>query len=614
MSKKRRNGHSESNGHNENGNGHNENGNGHNEILTENPSKYDQYNNTSKTEVRRQIKLIANSEEQREAIRLIKENQITFIHGLAGTGKAQPLDSIVYTPDGPRKMGDLKVGDSVCTPNGGISKVSGIFPQGKKMIYRICFADGDFVDSCAEHLWQIYDNRWGSKKNKKDWSEKPRIMDTMWIRSNMFEKGGRSRFKIAVPKEVLFTKREVKIDPYLLGVILGDGCTSRNKVVISTADEEICDNIRKVLLDGYQLIKPPSQKYEYCIKRIKTIRKENDYVALLKEYGLMGKTSEHKHIPDEYKYNTKEIRLSIIQGIMDTDGYISDGRAEISITSEKMAHDIKEIISSLGGVCSVKTRTSWYTYKGEKKIGMPVYRCYIKHNNPEELFKLTRKKRLAVKRTTYPVRRVIRDIVQIGEQEAQCILIDSNEHLYLTNNCVITHNTYLSVMYGLRELLFGNYDKLIFTRPCVEANGERLGMLPGGYDDKIAPYMIPIFDIIADKIPLKSLKKLMEDGKIKTLPLAYLRGVTFNNSYVVADEAQNTNPQQMRLLLTRIGKDSKMVITGDLSQTDITGRNGLRDAIDKLVGIKDISSIELTEKSMARNALITLIEEKYSQI
>ena len=204
-------------------------------------------------------------------------------------------------------------------------------------------------------------------------------------------------------------------------------------------------------------------------------------------------------------------------------------------------------------------------------------------------------------------------LIAIGEEQRQAIQLIKQNQIVFIYGIPGTGKTYIPVIYGLRELLFGKYDKLVFTRPCVEANGEKLGMLPGGYDDKIAPYMIPIFDIIGDKMPLRDLRKFMDEGRIKTLPLAYLRGITFNNSFVVADESQNTTPQQMRLLLTRLGKDSKIVITGDLNQTDIPGRNGLKDAIERLTGISEIASIEFTEKSMVRNPIIPFIEEKYSQ-
>lgn len=204
-------------------------------------------------------------------------------------------------------------------------------------------------------------------------------------------------------------------------------------------------------------------------------------------------------------------------------------------------------------------------------------------------------------------------LVALNQEQREVIRAIKENQIIFIHGLAGTGKTHLSVIYGLRELLFDKYDKLVFTRPCVEANGEKIGFLPGGYDDKIAPYMIPIFDIIGDKMSIKDMKRLIEEGRIKTLPFAYLRGVTFNKSFVVADEAQNTNPQQMRLLLSRIGKDSKIVITGDLSQSDISGKNGMRDAIERLTGISELAIIELTEQSMIRNPIITIIEGKYSE-
>lgn len=172
--------------------------------------------------------------------------------------------------------------------------------------------------------------------------------------------------------------------------------------------------------------------------------------------------------------------------------------------------------------------------------------------------------------------------------------------------------SHIAMAYGIIGLLRGDYSKLILTRPYIEA-GEKLGFLPGSFDDKIAPFMLPLYDIMSKYLTNKQITDLTKDKKIVILPLAYMRGVTFNNSYVVADEMQNSTPQQVRLLLTRLGENSKIVLTGDTNQSDlhITGKNGLEDAIQRLKNIDYVGFVEMLYESNIRDPLVSQIDEKY---
>ena len=174
--------------------------------------------------------------------------------------------------------------------------------------------------------------------------------------------------------------------------------------------------------------------------------------------------------------------------------------------------------------------------------------------------------------------------------------------------------TRLSVLQGLKDFESGKYNKLIFTRPCVEANGENLGFLPGDLNEKIHPYMIPIFDFLLEYIDSRQIEYYMDENKIMTLPLAFQRGTTFSNSYVVLDEAQNTTVEQVRMFLTRIGdSDCKIVLTGDTHQTDIRGQNGLSDAITRLGGIPGVGIIQFTDEDVQRHPIVIEIEKKYME-
>lgn len=181
--------------------------------------------------------------------------------------------------------------------------------------------------------------------------------------------------------------------------------------------------------------------------------------------------------------------------------------------------------------------------------------------------------------------------------------------------------TYLAVGYGLQALLRHDFEQLIFTRPVVEAGGEKLGFLPGNMYEKIDPYMIPIWETLSKLLPQGTLNHLMPKSNgngngdttspIRVLPLAYMRGVTFENSFIICDEMQNSTPEQMRMVLTRLGEKSTMVLCGDVCQTDIRSINGLFDAFEKLQGIEGIGFVSLTQKAIMRHPIIQQIENRY---
>jgi phosphate starvation-inducible protein PhoH and related proteins len=173
--------------------------------------------------------------------------------------------------------------------------------------------------------------------------------------------------------------------------------------------------------------------------------------------------------------------------------------------------------------------------------------------------------------------------------------------------------TMLSVVSGLKGFIAEKYDRMIFTRPCVEANGENLGFLPGDLNEKIHPYMYPIFDFLSDYLTIKQIETYVKNQCFLTLPLAFQRGMTFRDAFVLLDEAQNTTPEQVRMFLTRIGENCKVVITGDPLQTDIKSKNGLVDACERLRGIDSLGIIQLSHEDIVRNPIVRQIEERYSE-
>jgi len=175
-----------------------------------------------------------------------------------------------------------------------------------------------------------------------------------------------------------------------------------------------------------------------------------------------------------------------------------------------------------------------------------------------------------------------------------------------------TGKTYISVALAVRALKNKQVKKIIITRPAVEA-GENLGFLPGDLKEKIDPYLRPIYDALNDMIPFEKLRYYMEREIIEIAPLAYMRGRTLNNAFILLDEAQNTTPMQMKMFLTRMGPDSKMIVTGDASQIDLPSKqsSGLKEAIRILRDVRGIGIMELNEKDVVRHRLVRDIIEAY---
>lgn len=177
-----------------------------------------------------------------------------------------------------------------------------------------------------------------------------------------------------------------------------------------------------------------------------------------------------------------------------------------------------------------------------------------------------------------------------------------------------TGKTFLAVVVAVQELLANKFEKLILTRPAVEA-GERLGFLPGDLQQKVNPYLRPLYDAINEFIDPEKVPSLMEKGVIEVAPLAYMRGRTLNNAFVIIDEAQNTTPSQMKMVLTRLGFRSRMVVTGDMTQTDLPSNqdSGLRTALHILKHVEGIAFTEFSQKDVVRHPLVQRIVSAYEQ-
>ena len=175
-----------------------------------------------------------------------------------------------------------------------------------------------------------------------------------------------------------------------------------------------------------------------------------------------------------------------------------------------------------------------------------------------------------------------------------------------------TGKTYLAVAQAVSQLITGSVDRLILSRPAVEA-GERLGFLPGDMKEKVDPYLRPLYDALYDTLPAEQVERRIASGEIEIAPLAFMRGRTLADAFVILDEAQNTTPQQMKMFLTRFGMHSRMVICGDPRQVDLPepGRSGLADAVERLEGVEGISVVRFSTADVVRHPIVGRIVEAY---
>ncbi|HVF90143.1 MAG TPA: PhoH family protein [Blastocatellia bacterium] len=367
-------------------------------------------------------------------------------------GRAQPLDSLLLTPTGWRKMGEIKAGDFVIGSDGKPSEVLGVFPQGKKQVYRVAMTDGSSAVTCAEHLWQV--RTMEDKRRDKS----PRVLQTREMIGN-FRRNHQYRYELPLlSAPVEFPYQPVPVEPYSLGLLLGDGCISdKASPSFATADAELVTSLESGLA-GMELKFHRKSAFDYVItnplagkggNRLEVIR--NPLRQALRGLELAGTVSATKFIPEAYLYNSAEVRLALLQGLLDTDGgpVMQEGRTcriQYSTTSERLKDDVIFLVRSLGGVAHWRTRKAEGRKPGFAN-GRPVpcrtdaYVLDIRLPEGIEPFRMKRKAKIYEATGGGRPMRFIKNIEYIGEAETQCIRVDAPDSLYVTNDFILTHNT-----------------------------------------------------------------------------------------------------------------------------------------------------------------------------
>jgi phosphate starvation-inducible PhoH-like protein len=364
-------------------------------------------------------------------------------------GRAQTLDSLLMTPDGWKKMSEIKVGDFVTGSDGKPTEVLGVFPQGKKTVYRLTMTDGASAVACDEHLWQV------KTMEDKRRNRAPRILETQEMIGN-FRRNHQYRYELPLlSAPVEFAAQAVPIEPYSLGLLLGDGCISdKTSPSFATSDAELVASM-EVALSDMNLNFRRKTEIDYVISNPLAGRGglivRNPLRQALRDLKLAGTKSSSKFIPLSYLYNTADIRIALLQGLLDTDGgpVTQEGRScriQYTTTSEQLKNDVLFLVRSLGGAAYWRRRKAEGRKPGFAN-GRPVpYRsdAYVLDIRlPQNIspFRLRRKAAIYEEFGGGRPMRFIKNIEFIGEQETQCIQVAAPDSLYVTDDFILTHNT-----------------------------------------------------------------------------------------------------------------------------------------------------------------------------
>lgn len=394
---------------------------------------------------------------------VLRDDQVSAVNSLiqdgnglciaaTGAGKAQSLDSLILTPRGWRRMGDITVGDTVIAPDNTTANVVGVYPQGKRPLYRVTFHDGSSTLCCDEHLWTV---NMPVKPHSAVTSTQTVQLSAMreFLDRKKAENShtpGNISVQVVAPIDFREGATQCTVDPYLVGVLIGDGGLSDAGVVLSSKDDHIITKVSR-LIEQYDVTLKFCGGGDYRLTKKEPQSSfpppKNRLTEQLSDLGLMATTSHTKFIPAAYQTAPIVDRWQLLRGLMDTDGTVDTrGNASFTTVSRQLAVDVQQLVWSLGGVCTITNRTTSYVYGGEQKTGSIAYTLFIRMTDNSQLFTLPRKKERCKK--TFADGRVAltRRIVSIEYERddyAQCIMIDNQSHLYITDDYVVTHNTFM---------------------------------------------------------------------------------------------------------------------------------------------------------------------------
>jgi hypothetical protein len=373
---------------------------------------------------------------QKEGVLFLRSKKRCILADETGLGKEQPMDARILTPTGWVTMGELKVGSRVIGQNGRSCRVTGVFPQGIKPVYKVTFADGASVECGEDHLWSV------NSSVRRFRGSPSRVLSLKQLVSiGLRDASGKRKWSIPMVRPIVFEEScsPLPVDPYLLGALLGNGGLKYN-VAFSTGDIFLKEKVQSILTRDFPTLKLNYVSgVDYRISGCKQGRR-NPLKDLLSYLGIYGKGSAEKFIPERYLLaSSPEDRLALLHGLFDCDSYVMPGTSTLEWTtaSKEMVKGVKFLVQSLGGTLrESKTkvvngkeypRTTVCLPLGIDPVTTP---CKLKN---------------FVERKKYAPSRAIDSVQYVGKKACQCISVDAEDCLYLTNDCVVTHNTVQSL-------------------------------------------------------------------------------------------------------------------------------------------------------------------------
>ena len=399
-------------------------------------------------------------------------SEIAFT-GSIGTGKAQPEDALIMGPNGYFKIGDAKVGMKVFGEDGKLHNIVKVWPQGEQPVYRITFNDGSSVECEEDHLWNIRRAGFDSKQRVhlvsqgKGWETKSvrwLLTQQLWINANKKDKNGhrqaQRQFYIPVTQPLQFeSASKLPIHPYLLGLLIAEGSLT-DYIGISIYESDIQKKVNSILSEYDCYLKLESEKdpgaWQICMKNPNTV-KLHPFKKIIGALHLNVKSID-KHIPKMYLYSSVNDRIQLLQGLFDGDGCIQEGQYTYSTSSKQLYDDVVFLIESLGGSVYLRDgKDSWYTLNGERiYTGHKNWEFYFKF--PKSIIPFTSQKHIkrfgkGTKFDRTHIFRFIDKIEYVGKKNCLCITTDNPESLYITEHCIVTHNSSMAIV-GMGYVLY----------------------------------------------------------------------------------------------------------------------------------------------------------------
>ena len=518
-------------------------------------------------------KLTPMNDRQAEYIDAIYNHPVVIAIGVWGSSKAQPLYSKVLTTAGWKDMGDVVIGDYVITPKNTKAKVLEVHPFKDRKVFEFTLRSGRKVRSCEDHLWNV---RATYKDTYSKVFEGIRTVPTSFIVSNIDS----VNFSLPLTDSIGSSEDiQLPIPPYQMGIFLAEGHLG-NRVSFTTTDAFIVEEMDKYAKSVGCSLKNEGISYYFNMEDKKVGNQFTGIVHPVKQalagLSLLETRSHTKFIPEVYLKASIGQKKELLRGLMDGDG-TAGSTPLFTTTSRVMAEQVRDLAYSLGYYACLRPRKTKYTYKEETLVGMDSYAVSIMSKKPKEIFKLPRQQDLCLEDYQggrYDLMDKIIDVTYVGEEDVQCILIDDEDHLYLTDDYIVTHNTYIPSVIAADLLLSKQIEKIVLARPA-EGKAKSVGYYKGTKDEKLSGWTAPITDTLKKRLGFGHYDAMVENGRIELLSLEQVKGRSWDNTFILVDEAEDLEPAVAKSLVGRQGVNSTTVITGDINQKDLKSYSGL---------------------------------------